>query len=333
MAWTIALSAGLHLLVLALVLYPPLQPLEAQAPPAVDVDVVTPSQMASLESSSAPQSSAAPSSDAASSEPASAAPSALPPPTTSSTAEPPSAPPSRPPPPRASPAKSSSASPTSSEAPSGRAVVPVGPAASVSEEDGSGEASADEASASDSASGAPTETAASSVAADPIASLLAVEGVAKEDVASSTAEAAASASSVEPKSPSEPKPVGGGTLHAAKRFYLKEMLTAPGLAQAKQALKTLSAERRLAQTCNIEAYGQTGHAGYGTDAIIANAFAPPAISGTTYTVTGGAFRSGGNWYRLAYRCALSKDMTSVTSFSFHIGADVTAQMTARLGGG
>jgi hypothetical protein len=127
--------------------------------------------------------------------------------------------------------------------------------------------------------------------------------------------------------------VGGGSLHPATAFYLKEMLRAPGLAQAKATLKTLSPERRLAQTCNIEAYGQAGHAGYQPDAIIANAFAPVTSAGSTYTVSGGAFRSEGNWYRIAYQCVLTRDMSDVVSFSFHIGADVSAEMTARLSGG
>lgn len=136
-----------------------------------------------------------------------------------------------------------------------------------------------------------------------------------------------------PVTPAPPRPVGGGTLHAAKQFYLKQMLTGPGLAQARETLKTLSPERRLAQTCNIEAYGQAQHAGYSPDAIIANAYAPPQIAGSTYTVTGGAFRSDGSWRRIAYQCTLSPGMSSVTSFSFHIGADVTDEMSARIGGG
>jgi len=127
--------------------------------------------------------------------------------------------------------------------------------------------------------------------------------------------------------------VGGGKLHAARKFYLKDMLASPFLSQAKAALKQMSPERRLAQTCNIEATGQAGGAGYQADAIIANAFAPPESSGTAYSVSGGVFRSAGRWYRIAYQCALSSDMSKVSSFSFHIGADVTDEITARLNGG
>lgn len=126
---------------------------------------------------------------------------------------------------------------------------------------------------------------------------------------------------------------GGGRLHAANHFYLKQMLSAPALAQARQALKQLSPEHRLAQTCNIEASGQAGGAGYPADAIIANAYAPPVASGLTYSVSGGVFRAAGRWYRIAYRCTLNADMSNVSAFSFHIGADVTDEITARLSGG
>jgi hypothetical protein len=127
--------------------------------------------------------------------------------------------------------------------------------------------------------------------------------------------------------------VGGGKLHAARRFYLKDMLASPLLSQAKAALKQLSPARRLAQTCNIEATGQAGGAGYQADAIIANAFAPPEVSGATYSASGGVFRAGGRWYRIAYQCTLNDALSNVSSFSFHIGGDVTDEITARLSGG
>ena len=79
-------------------------------------------------------------------------------------------------------------------------------------------------------------------------------------------------------------PVGGGTMQPAKHFYLADMLRAPGLSRVRDTLKTLPPERRLAETCEIEALGPGGaaQAGYTADAIIANAFAPPQSSGQTY---------------------------------------------------
>jgi len=124
-----------------------------------------------------------------------------------------------------------------------------------------------------------------------------------------------------------------GALHAAKRYYLDAMLDAPAMEKARDAIKKLPPEKRLTQTCNIEAVGQIGNAGkgYEPDAVIANAFAKPVIEGSTFAVPGGAFRSRQKWYGLAYECTLSDDMSAVKSFSFRIGAEVTAELKARVG--
>jgi hypothetical protein len=131
-----------------------------------------------------------------------------------------------------------------------------------------------------------------------------------------------------------PPPPAKDLLHAAKRFYLAEMLDAPALAKAREAIKKLPPEKRLAQTCNIEAIAQIGNAGkkLEPDALVANAFAKPVGTGTTYSVSNGAFRSRKKWYAVAYECTLSKDLGSVESFAFHIGDEVTAAMQARVGG-
>jgi hypothetical protein len=149
---------------------------------------------------------------------------------------------------------------------------------------------------------------------------------------SSDAEGDAEAAAV----PAEDLPLPpGGALHAAKHFYLEAMLNAPALAKARKALKTLPPDKRLAQTCNIEAIAQLGNAGrgYNPDALVASAFAVPRIAGTTYSVVNGAFRSKQKWVGVAYTCTLSKDMSAVTAFSFHLGVDVTAAMEARFGDG
>jgi hypothetical protein len=125
-----------------------------------------------------------------------------------------------------------------------------------------------------------------------------------------------------------------GALHAARRFYLDAVLDAPAMARAREAIRKLPPEKRLVQTCNIEAVGQLGNAGRGfsPDAVVANAFVPPVASGSSFTVTGGAFRSGGKWYALAYACTLSQDMDAVTAFSYRIGGDVTATLQPKMGG-
>jgi uncharacterized protein DUF930 len=337
MVVTAAISALVHLLILAILFLPRLALLPPVAPEAIAVDIVTSRDLASLESmaSSAEVSSQAPSSDASSD-----APSRAPAPSPSG-GSPSSSPSAVPPPP---PKSGSSAAPTSAqssaEPPSGalssaRLVIPVGSAESSSAAESSGETSDDAASSEVSEETASSEAeTASSASADTAPSALAATGGTTGGLTPAPDnETAGSASASQPIAAKPPKPVGGGALHAAKAFYLQEMLHAPGLAQAKATLKKLNPERRLAQTCNIEAYGQVGHAGYQPDAIIANAFAPVATEASTYSVTGGAFRSEGNWYRIAYQCTLKPDMSDVVGFSFHIGGDVTAEMTARLSGG
>lgn len=124
-----------------------------------------------------------------------------------------------------------------------------------------------------------------------------------------------------------------GTLHSAKRFYLEAMLSAPNMARAREALKTLPREKRLSQTCNIEAVGQIGSSGRGftPDVVIADAYGKSVMAGSRYTASGAIFRSGEKWYGVAFDCTLSDDLTSVTAFSYRLGADVTDAVVARLG--
>ncbi len=123
-----------------------------------------------------------------------------------------------------------------------------------------------------------------------------------------------------------------GALRSAERFYLEAMLSAPSMAQARAMLQTLPPEKRLAQTCNIEALAQIGNAGEGfaPDVVMAEAYARLEMTGTRLAASGAIFRSGGRWYGLAFGCTLSDELTSVTAFSYRLGADVTEAVLARL---
>jgi hypothetical protein len=127
--------------------------------------------------------------------------------------------------------------------------------------------------------------------------------------------------------------LGLGALHSAKRFYLEAMLSAPSMARAREVLKTLPREKRLSQTCNIEAIAQIGNAGRGfvPDVVMADAYAKSVMAGTHYTASGAIFRSEEKWYGVAFECTLSDDLASVTAFSYRLGADVTDAVVARLG--
>ena len=317
---TAAVSAALHLLVLGFLLLPRTQTLAPTEPPAINVDLVPPSEAISVE----PSSSAAPSSEASSSAlPSSAEASSS---ATASSAEPASSAEAA-----SSAGLSSMASASAPPVPQARPVViPVGPSEVSSEpassaEDSSASAS-EESAASEVASSAEPSSEAS--AAD-TASLLTTSAPEASDGVDPTASSAAEAA----PAPDTPKPPSG-TLHAAKRYYLDDMLSAPQMAKVSDALKTLPKDKRLAQTCNIEAIGQLGNAGrnYQPDALVASAFAKPVIDRTTYRVGNGAFRSKGKWIGLSYECTLSKDLGSVASFTYRIGGDVTAPMLPKVTG-
>ena len=315
---TAMVSVALHLVLIGWLVLPRLPLPEPSDPPAIAVELVPP---AALSSAELPSSSAAPpvSSAEPASAPSSEAPSSAEPPLSepaASSQEPSSAATS-------SAAESASASePPSSVAPPVPAarpiVIPVGPSASASEA-----SSAEAASASEEVSSAASEplSSAEASAADAVSALATTDPAAGDSIA-------------EPGETATPPPSLAGALHAAKRFYLDAVLDAPAMARAREAIKKLPPEKRLVQTCNIEAVGQLGNAGRGfsPDAVVANAFVPPVVSGSSFTVTGGAFRSGGKWYALAYACTLSHDMDAVTAFSYRIGADVTATLKLKMGG-
>lgn len=321
---TAVVSAALHLLVLGWLLLPRTQTLIPTEPAAVNVDLVPPP---SVVSSGEPSSSEAPSSVLPSSEPmssaeasSSAAPSSAEPPSSTEAAS-------------AAAASSEAAASAASAPPIPQArplLVPVGPSAPSSEltssvEDASASAS-EESAASEVASSAEASSEAS--AAD-TASLLTTSAA---DASEGVDPTASSAAEETPK-PDTPKPPSGA-LHVAKRYYSAAILSAPQMAKVGEALKTLPKDKRLAQTCNIEAIGQLGNAGrgYAPDAVVASAFAKPVIAGTTYRVANGAFRTKGKWLGLAYECTLSDNLDGVASFTYRVGGDVSALMLPLVNG-
>lgn len=120
-----------------------------------------------------------------------------------------------------------------------------------------------------------------------------------------------------------------GELHVAQTFYLAEILNSESMAKARDALEGLAHDKRVSQTCNIEAIGQVGNAGRGfaPDAVIAEAFSKATIAGTQLTANGAIFRSEQKWYALAFDCTLNDALTEVTSFSYRLGPDVTDLVT------
>lgn len=123
-----------------------------------------------------------------------------------------------------------------------------------------------------------------------------------------------------------------GEVRSAERFYLEAMLREPSLARAGEMLKTLPREKRLSQTCNIEALAQIGFSGedYAPDVVMTDAYALSVMEGTRLSATGAIFRSRNKWYGLAFDCTLSPDLSQVTAFSYRLGADVTESVLERM---
>jgi len=304
-------SAMLHVGVLVFFLWqPPPDRAEAAPPPAIDVELVPPPESVSAseppaeepegEASAATAAPAKPTSDKTSSaEPPPAEQSAAP---TASAAEisPPETPSER------------AAPETVSEAPATEASEPVR---------GSGTSSA--------------EVAPIPLPRPRVRGLTAPASVPDEAVAAATADTGEMAEGTAPPAASAEPDVASlelGALRSAERFYLKAMLRDPAMARARETLETLPPEKRLEQTCNIEALAQIGNAGEGfaPDVVMAEAYARSEMTGTHLAASGAIFRSGERWYGLAFDCTLSDDLTSVTAFSYRLGADVTDALLARL---
>ncbi|RYH05148.1 MAG: DUF930 domain-containing protein [Alphaproteobacteria bacterium] len=165
--------------------------------------------------------------------------------------------------------------------------------------------------------------------------LTAPESVPDEAVSAVTADTGEMVEGTTPPAPSAEPDVATlelGPLRSAGRFYSKAMLNVPSMARAREMLETLPPEKRLAQTCSIEALGQIGNAGEGfaPDVVMAEAYARSEMTSTRLTASGAIFRSGERWYGLAFDCTLSDDLTSVTAFSYRLGTDVTDAVLARL---
>jgi hypothetical protein len=312
--WGTMASAILHAGALVFLIWqPPPDHVDAAPPAAIDVVLVPPPEAASASEPPAEETEEEPKG-----EPEEEAPAATAPPTEPPAPEPPAAEPAAAPP-----------EPAAERPPP---EMPTETAAQATEP----EAAAPE--ASEPAGGSGTSSA--KVAPIPLSrpavrGLSAPEDVPDEAVSAVTADTGEIAEGTAPPAPSTEPDVATlelGELRSAERFYSKAMLNAPSMARALAVLETLPPEKRLAQTCILEALAQVGNAGEGfsPDVVMAEAYARSEMTGTRLAASGAIFRSGESWYGLAFDCTLSEDLTSVTAFSYRLGADVTDAVLARL---
>lgn len=102
-------------------------------------------------------------------------------------------------------------------------------------------------------------------------------------------------------------------------------LTAP--AQAVDArflasLGRLDPKTRLEQICDYEAMSMIGRGGARVDRAKSGVISPPQHLGDTLIAKGGAFRSGGKWFQVAFTCKATPDHKTVLSLTYKIGAAI-----------
>ncbi|QCI69445.1 DUF930 domain-containing protein [Phreatobacter stygius] len=95
-------------------------------------------------------------------------------------------------------------------------------------------------------------------------------------------------------------------------------------ARLEAALRRLEPDTRLEQVCDIAVMqrikGDTSP--YRPDKVLAGAISEPRRSGDSLDSEGGAFRSGGHWYRLSFECQASPDRMRVLSLNYTIGEQI-----------
>lgn len=315
--WTALASMMLHAGVLAFLLWQPLpDSAEAAPPPAIDVELVPPPE--AVEASEPPPSEE----PAEEAEPATA---------TAETAA------AEPPPPQQAAAPAPSAAEASApEMPSETEAPQTASEASAAATPAASEPTTNAASEPPRGSEASAKVAPMPLPRPRVRGLTAPSSAPDEGVSALTADTGEMAEGTAPAASSAEPDVATlelGPLRSAERFYLEAMLSAPSMGRAREMLKTLPREKRLAQTCNIEALAQIGNAGEGfaPDVVMAEAYARSEMAGTRLTAGGAIFRSEEKWYGVAFDCTLSDDLSSVTAFSYRLGADVTEAVLARLG--
>jgi hypothetical protein len=90
------------------------------------------------------------------------------------------------------------------------------------------------------------------------------------------------------------------------------------------ALKQVDPETRLTEACNLAALDRIASdpSSYRPEHVSVDQFSAPSRKGDTLQGSGGAFRSGGNWYHLGFKCTASPDHMKVLSFTYKVGEKV-----------
>ncbi len=88
-------------------------------------------------------------------------------------------------------------------------------------------------------------------------------------------------------------------------------------------LNALAPDERREQRCDMEAMDRIRkEAGFKPDKVIAYSFGDPEENGNAIRAPGAVFRSGGDWYRLKYKCETGDQGLKVMTFDYKIGSKV-----------
>jgi hypothetical protein len=131
------------------------------------------------------------------------------------------------------------------------------------------------------------------------------------------------AAKIEPARTSKAKPEPDALI-VASQLYSARLLADRHNRSARAAMKTLAADERIIQLCNIEAMEQVrrARAALKPDYVIAYAMADLKLSAHEVDAEGGAFLSHRNWYGLKFRCGVSPDDSKVVAFAFLVGEPI-----------
>lgn len=89
----------------------------------------------------------------------------------------------------------------------------------------------------------------------------------------------------------------------------------------KAGLLALDPETRLEQRCDAEVLDRIAldDSRFHPDRVVAYATQEPKLQGDEIKTKGGAFRSQGEWYHVAYKCQTAPDHMQVLSLRYTIG--------------
>jgi hypothetical protein len=100
-----------------------------------------------------------------------------------------------------------------------------------------------------------------------------------------------------------------------------------------RSLQMLAPAERLEQLCGYTAMARIRHdnKSFRPDRTVANAITEPRVRQDAIEVKGGAFRSRGKWYTLAYDCTATPDRMAVVAFTYTIGPEIPVTKWAGYG--